>query len=64
LGLLVSEDDFSAVGSLDYKAPTVHGQETNLEEFAQNLRQVADMISRAVKERDQVKEAKNGSDSE
>jgi hypothetical protein len=63
-GLLVSEDDFSASGSLDYKAPTVHGEETNLEEFAQNRRRIADMISEAAKERDQAKKAKDGSDTQ
>jgi hypothetical protein len=53
-GLLVSEDDFSASGPLDYKPSTVHGKEMNLEEFAQNLRRISDMISEEDKKRDRV----------
>jgi hypothetical protein len=58
LGLLVSEDDFSAAGAIDYKPPTVHREETNLEEFAQELQKVAEMISAASEERDRTKEIK------
>jgi hypothetical protein len=62
-GLLVSEDDFSASGSIDYKPPTVHGEETNLKQFAQDLQKVADAISEASAERDRAKEEKGGSGS-
>ena len=62
-GLLVSEDDFSAEGAIDYKPPTVHGEETNLEQFAQDLQKVADAISEASAERDRAKEEKDSSGS-
>jgi predicted NBD/HSP70 family sugar kinase len=62
-GLLVSEDDFSASGAIDYKPPTVHGEETNLEQFAQDLQKVADAISEASAERDRAKEEKGSSGS-
>ncbi len=56
LGLLVSEDDFSAAGSIGYKPPAVHGEETDLEQFRQNLQQVAGLIAEASKVRDRAKE--------
>jgi hypothetical protein len=62
-GLLVSEDDFSASGGIDYKPPTVHGEETNLNEFAQDLQKVAEAISEASAERDRAREEKNSSGS-
>ena len=62
-GLLVSEDDFSASGAIDCKLPTVHGEETNLEQFAQDLQKVADAISEASAERDRAKEEKDSSGS-
>jgi hypothetical protein len=62
-GLLVSEDDFSAPGAIDYKPPTVHGEETNLEQFAQDLQKVANAISEASAERDRAREEKGGSGS-
>ena len=62
-GLLVSEDDFSAPGAIDYKPPTVHGEETNLEQFAQDLQKVANAISEASAERDRAREEKNSSGS-
>ncbi len=62
-GLLVSEDDFSAIGSLGYKPPAVHGVETNLEQFGENLQQIAKMISQAANRRDSIKKEKEGSDS-
>ncbi len=54
-GLLVAEDDFSASGSLDYKPPRVHGKDTNPATVAQDLHQLADMISEAANERDRAK---------
>lgn len=50
-GLLVSEDDFSATGSIDYKPPTVLGEETDLMDFARDLKKVAEIISKAASER-------------
>ena len=59
-GLLVSEDDFSAEGAIDYKPPTVNGVETDLEAFKRDLRQVADSISQASAERDRAREERGG----
>jgi hypothetical protein len=62
-GLLISEDDFSASGSLEYKPATVQGEETNLGQFTQNLQQIAELIREAAQERDQAKESQSHSDS-
>ena len=62
-GLLVSEDDFSASGAIDYEPPTVRGEETNLEQFAQDLRKVAGAISEASNERDRARAESGSSDS-
>lgn len=60
-GLLVSEDDFSAEGAIDYKPPAVSGKETDLEQFAQDLQKVADSISEASRQRDRARDAKKSS---
>ena len=60
-GLLVSEDDFSAEGAIDYRPPTLHGEETDLEQFAQDLKRVADAISEASAERDRAKKERDTS---
>ena len=52
-GVLVSEDDFSGTGSLDYRPPSVNGKETDMETFAQNLQDVADILREAAQNRDQ-----------
>ena len=54
-GILVSEDDFSAQGSIDYKPPSVAGVETDLSKFFEDLQEVADTISKASAERDREK---------
>lgn len=54
-GLLISEDDFSAMGSLEYKEPFVSGVPTNYEMFFQNLTQVSAMIKSAGEKRDRLK---------
>jgi len=60
-GLLVSEDDFSAEGAIDYRPPTLLGEETDLEQFAQDLKRVADAISEASAERDRAKKERDTS---
>lgn len=59
-GLIVSEDDFSAEGAIEYRPPTVNGVETDLETFMRDLRQVADAISRASAERDRARKERGG----
>ncbi len=58
-GLLVSEDDFSAKGAIDYRPPMVHGEEIDLEQFAQDLKKVADAMSEASAERDRAKKERD-----
>lgn len=60
---MVSEDDFSAEGALNYKPPMVNGKETDLEQFDRDLKAVAEAISVASAERDRAKEEKNSSSS-
>jgi hypothetical protein len=52
---MVSEDDFSATGTIDYKPPAVGGKETNLQEFAKNLQKIEKIIAEASKKRDSAK---------
>ncbi len=58
-GLLVSEDDFSAEGAIDYRPPSVGGEETDLARFAGDLEKVAAMITGASAIRDRAREAKD-----
>lgn len=60
-GLLVSEDDFSATGKIDYKPAAVDGHETDLNQFSDDLRKIADMIQSAIKKRDELKNKKSTS---
>ncbi|MHB8896583.1 MAG: ROK family protein [Candidatus Geothermincolia bacterium] len=57
-GLLVSEDDFSAEGAIEYVPPTVDGVETDLQQFAGELEQVAEMIRKASAVRDAARKAR------
>ena len=54
-GLLVSEDDFSATGVVDYKPPAVDGKETDLEQFMSDMGRVAQMLGDASARRDALK---------
>jgi len=54
-GILVSEDDFSAAGSLEYKPPTIRGKETDFNEIAEGLAAAKKLIAQASTERDSVK---------
>jgi hypothetical protein len=55
-GLLVSEDDFSAEGEIEYVPPAVGGLETDLDVFARDLDQVATLIGEASARRDRKRE--------
>jgi len=63
-GILVSEDDFSAAGAVNYKPASIAGKETNLEEVLTNLSEFAKVIAQASKERDEAKKAKDNSGSQ
>ena len=54
---LISEDDFSAVGEIPYKPPSVAGKETNMEEFDMNVQSLQRLFGEASKRRDQIHEA-------
>ncbi len=54
-GVLISEDDFSAKGTIDYKPATINGKEVSTKDFEKKLSQVAEGISKASEERDRIK---------
>ncbi len=51
-GILVSEDDFSNVGEIGYKNPSIGGKETDLREIADGLLLAKKFIAQASAERD------------
>ena len=55
---LISEDDFSAVGEIPYKPPTIAGKETDPKEFEKNLQALQGLFAVASKKRDAVNEAR------
>ncbi len=55
---LVSEDDFSAVGKVPYKPPSIAGKKTNLAKFHENLRAIKKLYAAAAKKRDEINEAR------
>jgi predicted NBD/HSP70 family sugar kinase len=54
-GILVSEDDFSAVGEIPYKPASVGGEETDLAQIEGDLSEVARMIAEAAAQRDRAR---------
>ena len=54
-GLLISEDDFSAKGTIDYKPASIDGKEVNTNDFEKTLTHIAEAISKASEKRDQNK---------
>lgn len=54
-GIIVSEDDFSDEGDLEYKEPSLNGENTDLDEVYTNLSRLMEMINRASAERDKLK---------
>jgi hypothetical protein len=60
-GIVVSEDDFSPSGKLEYKPASINGKETNFEEIAQGLAIAKKLIEKASKERDEAKKRKDKS---
>lgn len=54
-GLLISEDDFSAAGAIEYKPPSVGGKVTDLGEVASEVQKIAQAVAEASRERDLAK---------
>ncbi len=54
-GIIVSEDDFSHEGTIDYKPPSINGTETNLKSVNRDVSVIAQMIASASAERDKLK---------
>ena len=63
-GIMVSEDDFSENGSIDYKPAAIAGKAIDLEELANQLKVVAGIVREASRQRDNAKSARDGSDSQ
>ena len=61
-GILVSEDDFSASGSIDYEPASIHGEVTDFEGISSNLSQLAEAIERASEKRDKARSAMKNSE--
>jgi predicted NBD/HSP70 family sugar kinase len=55
---LISEDDFSAVGEIPYKPPSVAGKETNMDEFYRNIQALKGLYEEASRKRDEINEAR------
>ncbi len=51
-GILISEDDFSKEGTIDYKPSSVGGKETNIQEIMGGLKLIKQAILKASNERD------------
>jgi hypothetical protein len=51
--------DFSAEGAIEHKPPAVDGKQTDLDEFMNDLGQVARMISEASARRDRLNAEKD-----
>jgi predicted NBD/HSP70 family sugar kinase len=58
-GILVSEDDFSAAGSLEYKPPSAGGKETDFNEIEEGLAVAKKVIAQVSAERDSAKKQMN-----
>lgn len=57
-GIVVSEDDFSPEGRIEYKPASVGGRETDFLEVAQGLALAKKLIGQAFEERDRLKSQK------
>ena len=55
----MSEDDFSAVGTLEYEPPSVGGRETDFNEIEEALAVAKKVIAQASAERDSAKKQMN-----
>jgi hypothetical protein len=57
-GILISEDDFSAEGSIKYKNPTIDGKEVDVKEIFNGLKAWKKGLEQASAERDAAKKIK------
>jgi len=57
-GIVVSEDDFSPAGKMEFKPASVKGKETDFNEVAQALEWARKLISQAGEERERAKRTK------
>jgi hypothetical protein len=53
--ILVSEDDFSAEGKIEFKPPSINGEISDLEMITQELTLAKKRITQASEERDEIK---------
>ena len=58
-GILVSEDDFSAPGSIGYRPPSVNGKETDVVQVMGDLSAITAMIAEASALRDREKKERD-----
>ena len=54
-GMIISEDDFSDEGVIEYKKPSINGKETDIKSVYGDIAQVAEFISNASTKRDNLK---------
>lgn len=54
-GMIISEDDFSDEGVIEYKEPSINGKETDINAVYNDIAQVAELISKASAKRDRLK---------
>jgi len=54
-GILVSEDDFSSTGKIEYKPTSINGKETDFAEISQGLALAQKLITQAAAEREKAK---------
>jgi tRNA A37 threonylcarbamoyladenosine dehydratase len=54
-GIVVSEDDSSPAGELEFKPASVNGKEADFEEIAQGLALAKKLVTKAAAERDRAK---------
>ncbi|EKF84700.1 hypothetical protein [Methanobacterium formicicum] len=57
-GILISEDDFSAEGAIEYKKPTIDGKEVDIEEVFKGLLAWKQGLEQASQERDNARKTK------
>lgn len=55
-GIVVSEDDFSPTGEMEYKPASINGKDTDFEEVARGLEMARQLFTRAAAEREAAKE--------
>jgi hypothetical protein len=57
-GIVVSEDDFSPAGEIEFKPAAINGKKTNFGEIAQGLALARELFTQAAAERDRARKAK------